>query len=225
MSRLPFGLASAALLAGAAIAQPAPDIPQVSEQSKSVAADEATPAPTTEAPQQISSRTDDSTAQTQLTSARASRPEASQLSSAVRTVQPPPALSRPSDGRTAAIERVEGKDRCDPAIPAAKQTEDCKKVLESRADDYARPAPQELSPEQRLLLDQQLQGAGEPLADATHRLATSGVTDNSTDSMGIAAIVLKQGETQPSDKDKKEDPATQAAVQAIVQFVTQTAPQ
>jgi hypothetical protein len=43
--------------------------------------------------------------------------------------------------------------------------------------------------------------------------------------MGIAAIVLKQSEPQPSDKDKKEDPATEAAVQAIVQFVTQTPPQ
>ncbi len=225
MSRLPFALASAALLAGAAVAQPASDIPQVSDQSNSVAAEEATPALITEAPQQISSNSDDSTAQTQLTSARASRPESNQLSSVARTVQPPPPLSRPSDGRTAAVERVEGKDRCDSAIPAAKQTEDCKKVLETRADDYARPAPQELSPEQRLLLDQQLQGAGEPLADATHRLATSGTPDNSTDSMGIAAIVLKQGQPGPSDKDKKEDPATQATVDAIVQFVTQTPPQ
>lgn len=225
MSRLRFAWASAALLAGAAIAQPASDVPQIPDQSKSVATDEATPALTTEAPQQISSRNDDSTAQTQLTNARASRQEASQLSSGVRTVQAAPPLSRPSDGRTAAIDRVEGKDRCDAAIPANKQTEDCKKVLETRADDYARPAPQELSPEQRLLLDQQLQGAGEPLADATHRLATSGVPDNSTDSMGIAAIVLKQSEPQPSDKDKKQDPATEAAVQAIVQFVTQTPPQ
>ena len=187
--------------------------------------EEATPALTTEAPQQISSKSDNSTSETQLTSAHASRPEANQLSSAARTVQPPPPLSRPSDGRTAAVERLEGKDRCDAAIPADKQTDECKKVLETRADDYARPAPQELSPEQRLLLDQQLQGAGEPLADATHRLATSGVSDSSTESMGIAAIVLKQGATQPADKDKQEDPATQAAVQAIVDFVTQTPPQ
>lgn len=92
-------------------------------------------------------------------------------------------------------------------------------MIESRADDYSRPSPTQLSPEQKLMLNQQLQAAGDDVAGATRRLASSGETDNSIESLGIAAIVL--GQDQPQQKPVKvEEPAADPAVQAVLQILS-----
>lgn len=213
--------ATGLLVAGAALAQPTAGIPQVSDPSQSVGVEPPAPANSAQAPAQISSDSESGAAETQLTSARASKQQPTQLSTGPRSAQAPTNLSRPAEGRTAVVERVAGTDRCDPAVAKEKQTDACKQVIETRADDYARPQPPELSPEQRLLLDQQFQGAGEVISDATHRLATTGQSDSSTESMGIASIVLQQSEAQ-KQPDKQNDPTADAAVQAIIQLMNQT---
>ena len=129
-----------------------------------------------------------------------------------------------SEGRTAAIERVEGADRCDPAVAKEKQSDECKKVIESRADEYARRERPELSPEQRLLIDQRWGRGAADVAEATRRLATSGEPDESSESFGIASIVLQQSQPAQEPEKKAEDSADNAAVQAIIQLVTQTPP-
>ena len=218
-----------------AIAQPAPDVPPAADRSELV--DVGTPAAprTTDAPTQISTNAESSPAEAQLTNARASHQDTRQLSTAPRSAQAPEALSRPSEGRTAAIERVEGADRCDPAVAKEKQSNECKKVIESRADEYARRERPELSPEQRLLIDQRwgrgaaTAGPGRAfppadVAEATRRLATSGEPDESSESFGIASIVLQQSQPAQEPEKKAEDPADNAAVQAIIQLVTQAPP-
>ena len=207
-----------------AIAQPAPDVPPAADRSELV--DVGTPAAprTTDAPTQISTNAESSPAEAQLTNARASHQDTRQLSTAPRSAQAPEALSRPSEGRTAAIERVEGADRCDPAVAKEKQSNECKKVIESRADEYARRERPELSPEQRLLIDQRWGRGAADVAEATRRLATSGEPDESSESFGIASIVLQQSQPAQEPEKKAEDPADNAAVQAIIQLVTQTPP-
>lgn len=207
-----------------AIAQPAPDVPPAADRSELV--DVGTPAAprTTDAPTQISTNAESSPAEAQLTNARASHQDTRQLSTAPRSAQAPEALSRPSEGRTAAIERVEGADRCDPAVAKEKQSNECKKVIESRADEYARRERPELSPEQRLLIDQRWGRGAADVAEATRRLATSGEPDESSESFGIASIVLQQSQPAQEPEKKAEDPADNAAVQAIIQLVTQAPP-
>jgi hypothetical protein len=175
---------------------------------------------------QLSTTDDSGPAQTQLTNRRSSRDEPAQLSTGPRTAQGPQELSRPAEGRTAAIERVEGADRCDAAMPKDERSDECKRVIESRAEDYSRAPPTQLSPEQRLLRDQQLETVGNDLTEASRRLASSGTDDNSIESQAIASIVLGQGqEPREQQPAKEEDPATAAAAQAVLQMLTVIQPQ
>lgn len=213
-------VAGVALCAGAAFAQSSQE-PRDSGLAPSV--DVGTPLPQrdVQAPTQISATVQSAPAESQLTSAHASKQEPRQLTAGIPTAQPPAPLSSPAEGRTAAIEAVHGSDRCDAAIPKAKQSAACKKVIESRADEYTRPQPAELSPEQRLLIDQQLRNAGDTVTDATRRLATTGEPDASTESQGIASIVLASPEPK-QEPQKPQDPTSQAGVQAVIQMISQT---
>jgi hypothetical protein len=221
--RLAAFLIGAALLSGGALAQPAPDAGR--DQSQQLDVEPSPPPPSTEAPTQISNGADSRAAEAQLTSARAAPQEPNQVSAEPRNVQPPTPLSRPSEGRTGAVERVAGTDRCDPAVPREKQSDLCRKVIESRADEYTRPAPTEMSPEQKLLLAQQWGPKAADALDAANRLAKSGSPDDSTDSLGVASIVLQQSQPAPDDKKKEDNAATDPAVQAILQAITQAPPQ
>jgi hypothetical protein len=94
-------------------------------------------------------------------------------------------------------------------------------VIENRAAEYTRPSPTRLSPEQKLLIDQQLQAREE----AGRRLASSGQVDGSLEGMGIASIVLDQS-TRPREPEKKDaDPQSDAGVQAILTILNQPPPQ
>jgi hypothetical protein len=217
-------LSSGLLVASGLAAQPAPDVAQVAGQSEAVDVGTPPAARTTEAPAQISDDAESTPAEAQLTSARASHQQTMQLSKDGRSAQAPEGLSRPAEGRTAVVERVTGTDRCDPAIPKEKQSEVCKKVIETRADEYQRPDPTELSPEQKLLLAEQWGPGAVDAAEAANRLAKSGSADNSMDSLGVASIVLNQNQTD-QEPEKKDDSAVDAATQAIIQAITQTPPQ
>lgn len=173
-------------------------------------------------PPQLSSRGEGAPGQAQLTSAAQSGEQPSQLSTAPRNAEPPHPLSTPEEGRTAAVARVEGKDRCDPANVEDRKRPECKHVIETRSADYARPSPTELSPEQRLMIDQQLL-AREDLSTATRRLADSG-NPNTIEGMGVASIVLDQGQAK-QPKKPEDDPRTAAAIQAVLGALTVQPPQ
>ena len=218
-------IVAAAVQAGPVVAQTTPDVMQLTPAILSAEVESPAPQHSTEAAPQVSGNADSTPGEEQLTSKHASRQEPKQLSVDPRDAKGPPPLSKPSEGRTAAVDLVEGRDRCDPAVPAARQPETCKKVIETRADDYTRPSPTELSPEQKLLIDQQLREETEGVTEAAQKLAKSGEADDSTESMGIAAIVLRQSAPPPEEADKQKDPATDAAAQAIIQAISQLPPQ
>lgn len=209
--------------ASPAWSQPTPDVAQISNAPASVAVDPVAQATEAAPPAQISRTADSVAGEQQLTTDRASRQQPSQVSRGTRSSEASQPLSRPSEGRTAAVDKVQGDDRCDPAIPAAKRPARCKQVIEARADEFTKSDPTELSPEQKLLLRKEREAAGDDVADATKRLARSGATNDSLTAMGIASIVLNQ---QQQRKDEKpDDPEAEAATEAIINFLSLTPPQ
>jgi hypothetical protein len=217
------GLGAAA--GGAAWAQRGQEVLQISDPSAQSVLVDPVPGEAAAAapPAQISAPADSSAREQQLTTGPASHQPPSQVAKGQRTAEPSQPLSLPADGRTAAVDRVQGKDRCDPATPAAKRSPECSQVIEARADEYSRPEPTELSPEQKLLLREEREGAGEDVADATKRLATSGETSDSLTAMGIASIVLDQQQQQRKEQ-KPGDADAEAATQAMVNFLSLTPP-
>jgi hypothetical protein len=200
-------LLTALPLAGAS-AQPANGAPQ----SSTTTAEDVT-----EAAPQISRGQDRGLAQDQLSSARSPQQPLTQVSRSARNASAPQPLSDPSAGRTAAVEPVTGKDRCDPARLPQMRSKLCKDVIEGRANDFQRQSATELSPEQRLLLTRELQGAGRDVANATQRLGKTGETDDNLE-MGIAATVLKQG-APPAKTETETNPKIDAATQAIINAI------
>ena len=172
-----------------------------------------------EAAPQISTPADKGLAEEQISTARSRREAVGQITRVVRSAQAPEALSDRSAGRTGAVEPVTGKDRCDPRASTDKRIKICSDVIESCADEFRRPMPTDLSPEQRLLLTRQIEGGGKTVADATRRLADTGDTGNDLEKMGIASIVLAPPEPAPKPQ-KPTDPTLDAATQAIIQAVT-----
>jgi hypothetical protein len=201
------------------------DVPQISASSSLAPPAEPVAQRTAQALQQLSSGDDSRPAERQVTAAGSSNEQPSQVATRTRNAQPPQPLSTPQQGRTAAVDPVHGHDRCDPADSKQSKTLQCRKVIENRAAEYTRPSPTRLSPEQKLLIDQQLLASEASLAGATHRLATSGNVDQSLETMGIASVVLDQS-SKPKDPEKKEDdPKSDAAVQAILTILNQPPPQ
>ncbi len=215
---------SAVLLIGvlpaAAKAQERTDIAQIPESSPAVVAPAEPSAATGEAPAQLSGDQDRGTDQAQLTAPATSQQQPSQVAKRSRDPAPPEPLSTPEQGRTAAVEAVNGHDHCDPAEGSEKATLRCKKVIENRAAEYRRPPPTQLSPEQKLMIDQQLRAE----QDASERLAQSGDSGNNLDSMGIASLVLDQQNKQDEQKKEDQDQQDQAAIQALVNVLQSTPP-
>ena len=221
----PTFLAVVALPLSTAIAQDQVGMTQISS-SRAIVPSPDAPPKTTQAPQQLSNGDDSRQSGTQLAAPGTSREPTSQVARGTRSAQAPESLSTPEEGRTGAIDPVTGHDRCDPANKEGAKTLKCMKVIENRAAQYARPSPTRLSPEQKLLIDRQLQAREESLADATNRLATSGDADNSLDGMGIASIVLDQGNKPAEQPEKKSpDPLQDPAVQAILTILNAPPPQ
>jgi len=159
----------------------------------------------------------------QLTRERGTaRSPGQQLYTGGRTAQPSDPLSRPSEGRTGAIARVEGKDRCDPAHEeAAGRTAACAQVIETRSAEFIPPAPTVLSPEQRLLVDQRLREGPTSARAAAKRLAQSGEDAESMQSQSVASVVLRTppgdpGHKRPGDPTEGLSQETIAVINAIV---------
>jgi len=197
------------------------DVPQISASSSLAPPAEPVAQRTAQALQQLSSGDDSRPAERQVTASGSSNEQPSQVATRTRNPQPPQPLSTPEQGRTAAIDPVHGHDRCDPADEKQNKTLQCRKVIENRAAEYVRPSPTRLSPEQKLMVDQQLQAREE----AGRRLANSGQVDGSIEGMGIASIVLDQSAKQNEPEKKPPDAQSDATVQAIMTILNQAPPQ
>lgn len=169
-------------------------------------------------PLQLSGPEESGPATRQLTRTSESPRATSQLYRGGRTAQPAAPLSTPREGRTGAIEVVEGQDRCDPEAPGDRRGPECARVIETRAAEFRSPEPVKLSPEQRLLGEQRTPMSGTAEA-AARRLAINAADPNSMEDQSIAAIVLRDrpAPTQPTEEAPVEEvsPVIQAIVGAI----------
>lgn len=187
-----------------------PSIDQIPAASRSIDV----PMPSSEkgrsfaAPAQLASGAESGPATTQINPEGRSAPATDQLSRIGKTAQAPQPLSAPSEGRKSTVERVAGEDRCDPAAPKQPRSK-CAKVIENRSAEFARPDPRTLSPEQRLLLEQEVREAGLDPVTGARRLAATGEAE-SLAAMGVAAVVLRDDEV-PKKSKADEDPAKAAA--------------
>jgi hypothetical protein len=214
-------LIGAALAAAPAVAQLEVDVPQITTSRAVVAPAEPVVEKGAQPVQQLSTGDDSRPAERQVTPSGSSNEQPSQVATRTRNPQPPQPLSTPEEGRTAAIDPVHGHDRCDPADQKQSKTLQCRKVIENRAAEYVRPSPTRLSPEQKLMVDQQLQAR----EVAARRLANSGQVDGSIEGMGIASIVLDQSTKQNEPEKKPPEAQSDAAVQAIMTILNQAPPQ
>lgn len=155
-----------------------------------------------------------------------------QLYRGARTAQSPPSPSRPADGRTAApAARIGGRDRCDDRVPDAAIARACARAIETRSDEFATAPAPALSPEQRLLVDQQVRRGPETTRGASQRLAGEGDA-SSIEEQSVATVALRQGDaarggTRPATPTA--DPSalsadTQAFINALVGSITAAPP-
>lgn len=167
---------------------------------------------------QLSSGAESAPSAPQLTSeGRVVRPPA-QLHSGGRTAEPSEPLSRPSQGRTGAVARVEGDDRCDAAADR-NRAEACARVIETRSAEFIRPDPTVLSPEQRLLVDQRLREAPATARSGARRLAATGADAESEETQSVASLVLRPPAQRRDEEPAQEQDATAAEAAAIVNAI------
>ncbi|EQB16456.1 hypothetical protein [Sphingobium lactosutens] len=138
------------------------------------------------------------------------------------TAQPSAPLSSPAQGRTGAVEAVDGQDRCDPGAADRESPTRCAQVIETRSAEFAKPSPTALSPEQKLLVDGRIRN--EPVAPDRRIAARSDVDD--PDYQQIAAAALQGAPASVAEKpaDEEKDPQAQAlqnaAIGAVVDVLT-----
>lgn len=135
----------------------------------------------------------------------AARAPVQQLTRGKPSAEAAPALSRREQSRPGANEVLDGADRCDPAERRGARPPGCARVIESRSAEFDRTPPP-LSPEQRLLLEQQVLARDAAYERATRRLANSGTGDRSLDEQAVASVALGRNAPPPAPK-KEEDPS------------------
>jgi len=163
----------------------------------------------------------------QLAKATDARGMTPQLAPIGATAAPPPALSQPSQGRDTRAAALKGKDRCSEEQEAL-QTEVCARVIETRSAEFPIPDHEPLSPEQRLLADQNLlDTAPLDLNNAARRLS-SGREDETLAGLAVANLALGKPvivDTKKEDEAKAQAPsAIDALIAAIVQQANGGAP-
>lgn len=135
----------------------------------------------------------------QLTRERAGASAGAQVSRGAKSARASDPLSTPAQGRTGAVARVEGEDRCAPDR-AGTRPPVCDRPIETRAADFARPRAPVLSAEQQLIVDQRLREAG--LVDRVangRRMDPNGLDPDTLASQEIASVVL-------DPQDDRSDP-------------------
>lgn len=156
---------------------------------------------------------DIATPQPQLTRERRGSTGSPQLGPATRSAAAPPSSATRADGRRTDVVRVGGRDRC-----ASADTPDprCATVIETRSAEFSAPRAPTLSPEQRLLLDQD-RGEMRSVRAAAQRAARNDIDPNALDTQALAAISLG-APTEPT-KPAIPDPASAATSDLVSQIV------
>lgn len=138
------------------------------------------------------------------------------------TAAPPPALSQPSQGRDTRAAALKGKDRCSEEQEAL-QTEVCARVIETRSAEFPIPDHEPLSPEQRLLADQNLlDTAPLDLNNAARRLS-SGREDETLAGLAVANLALGKPVIVDTKKEDEAKPQAPSAIDALVAAIVQQA--
>jgi hypothetical protein len=195
--------------------QSLPDMPQISRPRAPLPSAPVAPR-TGEAPPQLTREEQGSAGPTQLTVGPRTVASSPQLATGARTALPSPPLSSTRDGRTAAVDRVKGEDRCDPRAQTQENAVKCAAVIENRASAFKSHEPAELSPEQKIILEQTALEKKD-LDSAARRLASTGNDADSIEAQGVAFVVLRPAareEEKPADKPSEAEAA--AAINAIL---------
>ncbi|MXP41112.1 hypothetical protein GRI75_05560 [Altererythrobacter soli] len=128
----------------------------------------------------------------QLTSADRAEVAPNQLASGVASRSlAPAAVSTSADSKLQGVQRIGGRDRCDPRLDEQRRA-DCLRILELRAAEFQATEAPQLSAEQKLLAEQQREEERvAPSNKLRLRLASSGDPDADLSSnQEIAAIYL-----------------------------------
>lgn len=147
----------------------------------------------------------------------------SQLATEAPSARASEPLSDPSQSAPQGTERLAGKDACDPApgraVPAI-----CARPIEERAQQFARPDPARLSPEQRLLVDQRLRENATVLT-ATRRPGSINHDPDDVDAQAVASTVLipQMPGGEASGAEQAIAPETAEAIEALIR-ATQAPP-
>jgi hypothetical protein len=192
-------------------------VSQISDGSTEILRPPAPEPRTSLSPTQLAREKESGPAAEQLTPERRSLPRPAQLAPGSRSAQPPQSISKPEDGRRAAVERVEGEDRCDPAKHPSGKTlrANCSRVIENRAAEFkGGQVTPPLSPEQRLLIDQQLRDRASDPRSAARRLATTGEDHDSIEAQGVASVVLGRSLDQSGKENKTHENGPESAAEA-----------
>lgn len=151
--------------------------------------------------------------QPQITRERRGTGGAPQLAQGPRSATAPASAATRADGRRADVVRLGGSDRCDPQAGA--RNADCQRVIETRSAEYSAPRTPTLSPEQRLLLDQE-RSETRGVRAAARRVARNEVNPDALDTQALAAISLAQSAEPPA---KPADPAALAGSETLTQII------
>ena len=166
----------------------------------------ATSPPTGEAPAQLSSK-NQSRPPPQLVSGAPTATVGQQLAPSEPSAQPPAPLSSRSEGRPKPTERIGGNDRCDPQDGSKADKAKCAEVIEKRAAEFKGSQAPELSPEQKILLEQN-ELERKSYEAAARRLAIAGDDTESAESQGVAFVALRpptQGDKEKPEEQKPTD--------------------
>lgn len=127
--------------------------------------------------------------------------------------------------RTLAMEVVGGIDRCAQRSKKSNRLPICLKKLESATADLSTISAATITPEQRLILDQQLRDFKYGTENAIRQLANAGRDNNSLAVQGIASVYL-QAPPPPAKKDVPDRDAADASLAAAIvsAIVNQSSP-
>jgi hypothetical protein len=92
-------------------------------------------------------------------------------------------------------------------------------VIETRAAEFSRRDPTPLSPEQRIIAEQQLRERTGKFGGAGRRLAVNGSDAESMEAQGVASVVLRAPPAEPKRDKPEQDPAAAEQLNAIVNAI------
>ncbi len=164
---------------------------------------------------QVTPRRDSGGTHPQITRERPGSSGSPQLDRTAPSAAAPPSPATRADSRRTEIVRVGGSDRCDPQAASAGEAR-CSQVIETRSAEFQSVRAPTLSPEQRLLLDQE-RGELRGVRAAAQRVARNEVDPTAMDTQTLAAISLERPvePTTPTSADPALSPAAEAIIRII----------